>query len=200
MESVHNNIEKKISHTKKGSLIFPADFRGEGSSTAIKMALSRLTAKGKLKRLSHGIYYIPKQDPLFGELYPDPERVAEAVAKKEKVRIKPTGSQALHKLGLTTQVPTKLTYLTDGERRQIRMGNLSIEFKPTTPKKMAFEGELSGLVILGLLEIGTKNLSQEFEKRIKEILQMEKENVLKKDLALAPAQVYDFITHLLNDF
>ncbi|WP_429062999.1 DUF6088 family protein [Chitinophaga sp. W2I13] len=108
-------------------------------------------------------------------------------------------SQALHKLGLTTQVPTKMTYLTDGERRQIKMGNLYIEFKPTTPKKMAFEGELSSLVILGLIEIGTKNLSAEFEKRIKEILQTEKSEALTKDLALAPAQVYDFIIHLLSD-
>ncbi|MFX1707901.1 DUF6088 family protein [Chitinophaga sp. CC14] len=199
MGSIQTNIEDKISYLKKGSLIFPADFRGEGSSAAIKMALSRLTAKGKLKRLSHGIYYVPKQDRVFGELYPDPEKVAEAVAKKEKVRIRPTGSQALHKLGLTTQVPTKMTYLTDGERRQIKMGNLYIEFKPTTPKKMAFEGELSSLVILGLIEIGTKNLSVEFEKRIKEILQSEKSEALTKDLALAPAQVYDFIIHLLSD-
>jgi Family of unknown function (DUF6088) len=30
------------------------------------------------------------------------------------VRIRPTGAFALHKLGLTTQVPTRLVYLTDG--------------------------------------------------------------------------------------
>ena len=199
MESVQTNIEKKISCFKKGDLIFPTDFRGEGSSTAIKMALSRLAAKGKLKRLSHGIYYVPKYDPLFGELYPSPEKVAEAVAKKEKVRIRPTGSQALHKLGLSTQVPTKLTYLTDGEHKQIKLGNLEIEFKPTTPKKMSFQGPLSSLIILGLIEIGTTNLSLEFQNRIKEILQRENREVLMKDLALAPARIYDFIIYLLND-
>jgi len=199
MESIQANIEHKISRLKKGSLFFPTDFRGEGSSAAIKMALSRLTAKGKVKRLSHGIYYVPERDRVLGELYPDPEKVAEAVAKKEKVRIRPTGSQALHKLGLTTQVPTKMTYLTDGERRQIKMGNLRIEFKPTTPKKMAFEGQLSSLVILGLIDIGTKNLPVETEKQIKGILQAENHEVLTKDLALAPAHIYDFVIHLLSD-
>jgi hypothetical protein len=199
VESIQTNIEKRILRLKKGNLIFPADFRGEGSSTAIKMALSRLTAKGKLRRLSHGIYYVPKQDPLFGELYPSPEKVAEAIAKKEKVRIRPTGSQALHKLGLSTQVPTKLIYLTDGEHKQIKLGNLNIEFKPTTPKKMSFQGQLSSLVILGLVEIGTTDLSLEFQNRIKEILLQENKEVLMKDLALAPARIYDFIINLLND-
>lgn len=198
MESIQTNIERRILGYKKGELFFPADFRGLGSAAAIKMGLSRLTAKGKVRRLSHGIYYVPKQDPLFGELYPAPQKVAETIAKREKVRIKPTGSQALHQLGLSTQVPTKLVYLTDGERRQVKMGKTLIEFRPTTPKKIAFEGALSSLVILGLMEVGTQDLSKDFQKRIKEILLQEKTKALKKDLTLAPVTIYDFILNLLN--
>jgi Family of unknown function (DUF6088) len=199
MESIQTNIERRILRYKKGELFFPVDFRGLGSATAIKMGLSRLTAKGKVRRLAHGIYYVPKQDPLFGELYPAPEKVAQTIAKRAKVRIKPTGSQALHLLGLSTQVPTKLVYLTDGERRQIKMGKTSIEFRPTTPKKIAFEGKLSSLVILGLMEVGTENLSKDFRRRIKNILLQEKTNALKRDLTLAPVLIYDFILHLLNE-
>jgi hypothetical protein len=198
MESVQTNIERKILAYKKGELFFPTDFRGLGSTAAIKMGLSRLTAKGKLRRLSHGIYYVPKHDPLFGELYPAPEKVAETIARKEKVRIKPTGAQALHQLGLSTQVPTKLVYLTDGERRQIKMGKTLIEFKPTTPKKIAFEGALSSLVILGLMEIGTQNLNKDLQHRLREILLQEKAATLKKDLKMAPVMIYDFILNLLN--
>ena len=108
MENVHKHIEHSISRRKKGDLIFPTDFRGKGTQTAVKTALSRLSREGKLKRLAHGIYYVPKIDPLFGTIYPAPEEVAESIAKKEKVRIKPAGAYALHRLGLTTQVPTKL--------------------------------------------------------------------------------------------
>ncbi|MBS0027583.1 DUF6088 family protein [Chitinophaga sp. 22321] len=199
MESVQTNIEKQILRYKKGALIFPADFRGLGSIDAIKMGLSRLTAKGKLRRLSHGIYYVPKSDPLLGELYPSPEKVATTIARKEKVRIKPTGSQALHLLGLSTQVPTKLVYLTDGERRQIKMGNTLIEFKPTTPRKLAFAGELSSLVILALMEVGTQHLNKELGKKIKAILLQEEHKILARNLKMAPAQIYNYINNLLNE-
>lgn len=198
MESVQKNIEKKIGQFKKVELIFPTDFRGLGSTTAIKMALSRLVVKGRLRRLSHGIYYIPKVDALFGELLPDPEKVAQAIAKKEKIRIVPTGSQALHILGLTTQVPTKRVYLTDGDDRQIKMGKTFIEFKHTTPKKLAYQGKLSGLVILSLMEIGTESLSEEIRGKLKDILLQENRITLIRDLELAPARIYDLIINLIT--
>src|SRR5438093_1618556 len=103
MYSVQKNIERSISRSKKGELIFPTDYRGMGSEASIKMALSRLAKEGKLQRLAHGIYFVPKTDPLFGELYPGPQEVAESLARKEKVRIRPAGAYALHRLGLTTQ-------------------------------------------------------------------------------------------------
>jgi Family of unknown function (DUF6088) len=55
MENVHKHIENSISRRKKGTLIFPTDFRSKGSQTAIKTALSRLSREGKLKRLAHGV-------------------------------------------------------------------------------------------------------------------------------------------------
>ena len=169
MENVHKHIEHSVLRRKKGDLIFPTDFRSKGTQAAVKTALSRLSKKGKLKRLAHGIYYVPKIDPLFGAIYPVPEEVAEAIAKKEKVRIKPAGAYALHRLGLTTQVPTKLVYITDGENRQIKIGKTTIKFKATTPKKMALEGQLSSLVILALDELKSINIDGVTERKIKEI-------------------------------
>ena len=167
MENVHKHIEHSISRRKKGDLIFPTDFRAKGTQTAVKTALSRLSREGKLKRLAHGIYYVPKIDPLFGAVYPAPEEVAESIAKKEKVRIKPAGAYALHRLGLTTQVPTKLVYITDGENRQIKIGKTVIRFKATTPKKMSLEGQLSSLVILALDEINPANIDSDTANLIK---------------------------------
>jgi|SRR5690242_6125675 len=198
MESIHNYIERKINRRKDGSLIFPADFRGEGSATAIKMTLSRLAATGKLRRVAHGIYYKPKKDPLFGELLPAPEKVAETIARKEKIHIKPSGAYALHQLGLTTQVPTRLLYLTDGQRRQINIGKTQINFKPTTSKKMALEGPVSSLVIQALDELGTATLNEEVKRKIKSLLEKENPALLKKDLTLAPAHIHDYILKLLK--
>lgn len=183
---------------KKGDLIFPTDFRGKATHTAVKMALSRLSKEGKVKRLAHGIYYVPKIDPLFGAIYPAPEEIAETIAKKERVRIKPAGAYALHRLGLTTQVPTKLVYITDGENRQIKIGKTVITFKATTPKKMALEGQLSSLVILALDELDLKNIDIDTQKKIRAILEKEKPGQLRKNLSLTSGRIHDYIIKLLK--
>jgi predicted transcriptional regulator of viral defense system len=198
MENVHKHIEHSISRRKKGELIFPTDFRSRGTQTAVKTALSRLSREGKLKRLAHGIYYVPKIDPLFGAIYPAPEEVAEVIAKKEKVRIKPSGAYALHRLGLTTQVPTRLVYITDGENRQIKIGKTVIRFKATTPKKMSLEGQLSSLVILALDEINPANIDNDTANKIKAILQKENPGHLKRNLLLTSGRIHDYIVKLLK--
>ncbi|MEP7080912.1 MAG: DUF6088 family protein [Ginsengibacter sp.] len=198
MHSIHKQIEHSIAKRKKGDLIFPTDFREKGTQAAVKMALSRISKKGNLKRLAHGIYYMPKIDPLFGPLFPAPEEVADAIAKKEKVRIQPSGAYALHRLGLTSQVPTRLVYITDGENRQIKIGKTTIRFKATTPKKMALEGEISSLVILALDELNPENIDNETEKKIKEILKNEDHRRLKKNLSLTSARIHDYIIKILK--
>lgn len=197
-KSISSNIEKKITRQRSGTIIFPEDFRGEGTATAIKMALSRMAADGKVRRLTRGIYYKPKFHPKFGELLPAPEQVAENIARREKIQIRPSGIYALHRLGLTTQVPTKLVYLTNGQRRKINLGNTEITFKPTTAKKMSYSGLVSSLVIQALEEAGTQNINDVLKKQLKEKLLKEDPQLLKKDLALAPAHIHDFILRLLN--
>ena len=198
MEKAHTYIEHSISKRKKGDLIFPSDFRGQGTEAAIKKALSRLAQKGKLKRLSHGIYYVPKVDTVFGEIQPSPKEVAETIAKKEKVRIRPAGAYALNQLGLSTQVPTKLVYITDGVPRQLKIGKVVIKFKATTHKKLSAKGELSGLIIQALEELDTRNINPEIEKRVKELLLKEDPKKLQHDMALAPARIHDYMLKLLK--
>jgi hypothetical protein len=198
MEKTHTYIENIINKKKEGELIFPTDFRGRGTEDAIKKALSRLSQKGMLKRLAHGIYYIPKTDPVLGELRPGADDVVKMLAKKEKIRVRPAGAYALHRLGLTTQVPTKLVYITDGHPRQFKLGKMQIKFKATTPKKLSTVGKISSLVIQALEEIGTENVDATTETKIQELLKKEDPKKLKHDLALAPAKVNDYIVKLLK--
>ena len=198
MEKVQTVINHYISKAKEGEIVFPTDFRGSGNEGAIKMALHRLVKTGKIKRLAHGIYYVPKVDPLFGELQPDASEIAEKIAKKEKVRIRPAGAYALNKLGLSTQVPTKLVYITDGVPRQLKIGKMTIKFKATTNKKLSMKGELSGLIIQALEELDLNNMDHTRETKIKELLLKEDSKKLKHDLVLAPARVHDYIVKLLK--
>lgn len=188
-DSVHQIIDRKLEKAKKGSLVFPVDFRGVGSDTAIHMTLSRLKEEGRLIRLSQGIYMVPNKDPLLGITYPSLEEIAEAIAKRDHARIRPAGTYALHKLGLSTQIPMNLVYLTDGAPRKVKIGKGSIKFKATTPKKLSLKGRISSLIIQALEELGQKNVTPDIWEKIRPLLKQEDRDVLQKDLNLAPAWI-----------
>jgi hypothetical protein len=198
MVKAHTYIENVILRKKGGEIVFPTDFRGKGTEDAIKKALSRLAQKGVLKRLTHGIYYIPKIDPVLGELRPGADDVVKMLAKKEKIRVRPAGAYALNQLGLSTQVPTKLVYITDGHPRLFKLGKMQIKFKATSPKKLSTIGKISSLVIQALEELGTEHLSATTESKLHELLKNEDPKKLKHDLALASAKVNDYIVKLLK--
>jgi len=198
MERTHTHIENDLSLKEEGELIFSTDFRGSGTEDAIRKALSRLTQTGQIKRLVHGIYYKPKVDPILGELRPGADEVVKMLAQKEKIKIRPAGAYAVHRLGLTTQVPTKLVYITNGHPKQFKLGKLQITFKATSPKKLETIGEISSLLIQALEEIGTENIDPVTEKKILELLLKEDLRNLKHDLSLAPAKVNDYIVKLLK--
>lgn len=198
MEKTHSHIEHVIAGKQPGDLVFPSDFRGSGSQDAIKKALSRLARQGRVKRLAQGIYYLPKTDPVLGELRPAAEEVARMIAQKEHIRIRPTGIAALHELGLSTQMPTRLVYLTDGHPRQFRVGKLPVKFKATTPKKLAMKGPISSLLLLALEEIGIEQIDRVTEKKICDLIIKEDPELLQHDLRLGSTKANDYIVHLLE--
>ena len=162
---------------------------------AIGKSLERLTAKGDIIRLARGIYLYPEIDTVLGLgiLMPSIEQIAEMIARRDKARIVPTGIYALNKLGISTQVPMNIVYLTDGAPRKVSLGNgRSIQFKYTTPKNLSFTNSLAMLVTFALKEVGKDNITDDIAKQIKNVLQKEqKENVLA-DEALMPAWIRTF--------
>ncbi len=185
-KSIHNTLLTQILKTKKGRLIFPSDFKGDASADAIRQTLSRLVKDGVLKRLAHGVYLLPQVDPVLGALYPSTDDIAQAIAKRDKVRIMPAGVNALNKLGISTQVPMQVVYLTDGKPKIIRAGKRTITFKSTTPKKLSTRGKICSLAIQALEELGKAGVTPEIIIHLTKILQKENKEIIKGDAKLAP--------------
>jgi hypothetical protein len=192
-ESIQDQIEKRIASQKRGRVFFPSHFESVGSDEAVRQSLARLEKKGVLLRLAHGIYLYPKKDKIVGIVLPSIDELAEAIAKRDKARIVPTGTLALNKLGLSTQVPLKTVYLTDGAPRSIKIGKRVLKFKRTVPRNLAVKGEVSGLVIQALRELGEGNATSEQLQKIKRQLEQEKPEILKHDAALAPAWIREIM-------
>ena len=143
MKSIELQIENNIESQTRGTLFFPDSFNNFGSSEAIRKALQRLEEKGFITRVAQGIYVRPIISEYIGEVLPSAEEVAKCIAKRDRVKIVPTGVYALNALGLSPQIPMNLVYLTDGAPRIIKIGKRTIKFKKTTPKNLLAKGEIT---------------------------------------------------------
>ena len=193
MASIDDQIEAKIKRVKPGTILFIEDFLGIGTAGAVHISLHRLVKAKQIVRVSRGIYVKPKQSQLVGEVLPTTEAIAMAIAKRDKARILPTGSYAMHMLGLTTQIPLKLVYLTDGSPRKITIGKRTIQFKKTTPKNLSLKGDISKLAVQALKEIGKGKMTTDELDTIVSILKKEDSKKLKHDIALAPQWIAEIL-------
>ncbi len=185
-KGIELQILTKIKKARRGSLFFTEDFLRSGNSKAVAKVLERLVVKGEISRVARGIYTRMVIDPILGPVTPGAESIAKAIAKRDKARIVPTGSLSLNALGLSTQVPMNVVYLTDGAARKVNLGKRKVVFKKASPKNLAAIGEISGLVIQALKEIGKDNVTEEEIAIILNHLKNEDEYRLEHDIRLAP--------------
>ncbi len=180
-------IEKEFD---KGEIFFISDFTELGNYEAVRKSLQRLTKDGKVERIAKGIYFLPKKHERLGIIYPHAEQIARAIAKRDKARIIATGSTALHLLGLSTQVPMKVVFLTDGSARNITVGKQTIQFKKTNPKNLSIEHRLTNLIIQALKAIGEKHVTEEQVDKIQTVIDQSNEReLIYENLKSAPVWV-----------
>ncbi len=140
-DSVQAAILRRIQTEAQPRVWGPHDFADLGSRDAVDQALHRLMAAKSIRRIAHGLYDTPTLNRLTGKLtYPDPRNVIDALARKGNVRIVVDGITAANDLGLTNAVPARITVLTDGRMRPIRLGNLTIDFQYAAPSRLYWAG------------------------------------------------------------
>ena len=195
--NIEEQVFAKMKRSRLGKLFFPEQFNDLAENTAIRKALQRLAESERIVRVAQGIYVIPQESSIIGKVIPGAEEVATAIAKRDRATIIPTGVKALNLLGLSTQVPMKLVYLTDGAARIVKVGKQTIKFKKTSPKNLATKGAISSLVIQALKTIGKKELEESELKKIITHLKNEKREHLLYDIKLAPAWIAEIMKKAL---
>lgn len=199
-KSIDSAILNIINRKRHSAILFASDFADMGEQKTINKVFERITLSGKIIRLARGIYCKPKIDTEFGFgiVYPHMDDVAQAIAKRDKCRIVPTGDVALNKLGLSTQVPMNAVYFTDGTSRRIKIYNgRGILFKHVVPKRLKFKSELVMLITFALQRLGQGNVSEEQLNRIKQLLSNEPKELITEDLKLVPGWIRSIILNAL---
>jgi hypothetical protein len=182
----------------RGCILSASDFLDLGSRSAVDTALWRMAAARSIRRVAHGLYDLPRQHPIVGLTAPDIQNVAKALADKIGTRLQPTGAYAANLLGLSEQVPAKAVFLTDGISKCIRLGNLEISLKKTSPRMMATAGTTSGLIIQALRHLGKAHVNDTTIKRLDSRLSPADRKRLSADAAFAPAWIADIMRRLAS--
>jgi hypothetical protein len=200
MENTSEQIKTKINNSRRGKLFFPDDFAALGTPDAIRLALGKLHKYGLIMRVAHGIYYYPKKDMKYGNtpIPPTIDEIAYGIAKRDKIRIVPTGSYALNTLGLSTQVQANAVYITDGAPRRIAVGKgRGILFKHTSEaRSLAYKSRLLMLIVSALREIGEGKVTPQHLEIIKSHLSNVSQKELNVDIQLMPLWVRKLLLSL----
>lgn len=153
--TVQDDILGRIRSQGRGKVFIPKDFLDLGSRDAADQSLSRLVRNGDILRLGRGLYHYPRMNERLGiPLGPDLDEIADALARQTGSRVVPSGAVAANRLGLSTQVPAKPVYLSDGRTRQVKVGNITIQIRHAAPKELPVGSRTSAMVFQALRHLG----------------------------------------------
>ncbi len=126
---VSDIVINKINRFKAGYVFTYDDFDiPVNNLSALKMALNRLVASGKIVRLSKGQFYKPEKSE-FGILRPPEYQVVKDLLEdNNKIVGYITGVSIYNKFGLTTQVSNTILIGTNIDRKPRKRGKYSIRF------------------------------------------------------------------------
>ena len=156
MASVADKITEKVAERGPGTWVCtPGDFLGLGSRDAVNQALSRLVKAGKLRRIGHGLYDMPRFSGVLNRPAPaDIDAAVSALARRDGVRIMRDGLVAANRLGLTNAVPAKASYITDGPSRTLKIDGRTVRFRHGRPRIMQWAGRPAAPVVQALEWLG----------------------------------------------
>lgn len=196
MQSIVAKIKKRIYGKSRGFIFTKSHFLDIGHPKTVAKALERLSDSGEIRRLARGLYDYPQKHQKLGYLPANYERIAQALAGRDSLKIQPSGAYAANLLGLTEQVPARIVFLTDGPNRTVQINKQQIVLKRTTPKNMATAGRVSGLVIQALRYLGQDHVDDEIIGMLKKRLSGNDKRQLINDIRYAPIWIGNIFRQL----
>ncbi len=200
MNNIREQIEDRIRNEGSGYVFTRKDFQDITSAGSIGQILSRLVNDGFIRRIGRGLFDYPKINPsLGGELSPDMDLAAKAIARKFRWSILPSGNIAANRLGLSQQVPAKFIYLSNGPTKQVMIGNRMIQFKHARPKEIYADSEVSGLVVQAMRYLGKDNIDHNAIFHLKEKLSANEKKELLNNIHFSTEWIYDIVKKITKD-
>src|SRR6202045_4801749 len=159
MKTIAETILRHAKTLPEGALISAKEFLHLGSRAAVDQALKRLKQPNELLPVYRGAYVRPVKTR-FGTRAPAAEKVVAGIAAARAETVVAHGAAAANSLGLTTQVPTKLVYLTSGKSRKLKLGAQVVEMKHAPQWMLLPSQRAAGEAVRALAWIGEQRASK----------------------------------------
>ena len=173
------------------------DFLDLGHRAAVDQSLSRLAQKGAIRRIQRGLYDLPRMSTLLDQpLTPSPDQLVRAWAKNTGLKVVASGARAGNALGLSTQVPAKIVYYTNGRTKTLKLGPYTVKLLNRGPKTMDVSGRMASLVLQALRHIGRDGVDSEVVHHLQATLSQEEKEELMRNLRYAPAWMLPVIKQI----
>jgi hypothetical protein len=163
-------VQQSVQKKPRGQPFTASAMLQYGTRAAVDQALCRLASSGKVVRLTRGVYVRPEENRFVGQVLPEPLKVAEVIAKKTHGIVQVSGVEAARQFGFTTQVPAQPVFLTTGHPRKFQIGNLTVNLKHVSRKKLPFPESKVGVAILALWYLGKQQVNSKTIEIIKKKL------------------------------
>jgi hypothetical protein len=162
-------------------------FMSSGPRTAVDQALSRLVRAGAIARVARGVFVRPRISTYVGAVTPEPLKVAQAIASANGETVQVHGAEAVRRLELSTQMPTRAVFYTSGASRRLQVKGTSVEMRHAAPRKLVLAGRPAGLALSALWYLGKKQTTPTVLERIKNRLPPGEFEALKSVAPYMPA-------------
>ncbi len=186
MDTIANKILARAKRHGAGWVFSAKHLTDLGDRPAVDQALSRLAKDGRIRRLARGLYDLPKIHPVLGPLSPNLDAVAAAAAEQAGHRLQISPARAANVLGLSSQVPAKAVYLTDGSSRRIKIGNQMVHLKHAGPRALLGAGTQAGAVLQALRAVGKDHVNDGVVQQLRSTLPSDAKHGLRKLMHQAP--------------
>ncbi len=197
--SISDNILRYAGRQASRALLHE-DFARYGSRDAVDQALSRLVRQGRLQRIRRGLYQVPRQSPVLKlPVSVPPDKVMQAWARKNGVRLIPCGAWAANLLRLSTQVPVKMEYCTNGPSRTVVVDGISVKLKHRGPRAMDVKGAMSAAVMEALRYLGKDGVGDPEIQRLRSLLSARDRAGVARNIPLAPAWMRPILEAVVKD-
>ncbi|MCD5416513.1 DUF6088 family protein [Candidatus Bipolaricaulota bacterium] len=176
------------------------DFLDLGNRAAVDQSLSRLVQKGAIWRIQRGLYDLPRMGKLLNQpLTPSPDELVRAWAKNNGLKVVPSGARAANVLGLSTQVPAKIIYYTNGRTQTLKLGPYTVQLLNRGPKTMDVSGRMAPLVLQALRHIGRDGVRPEVVHRLRATLSQKEKAEFERNLHHAAAWMLPVIKEITGE-